>query len=127
PDIAGVDPSEHEILIGRDAHRTVAISARELAEYAHLLAGEVTERHTRNHHREAELFLRQHVRHAPSCVRLVAGLKDRDNRWSQSGARNTTRGHSRRDVAHRWRRLFHPIGLGFGFGWIDLEGRHVAA
>src|SRR5207244_2256870 len=39
PHVAGIHPSEQEILFRRHANRTVAVCARQLAEAAHLLAG----------------------------------------------------------------------------------------
>ena len=47
PHVAGVDPPEHQILIHRDADGAVAVGLRELAEHAHLLAGQVAERNRR--------------------------------------------------------------------------------
>ena len=60
--LADRHPAQHQVLVDGDPHGAVAVGAREIAEHAHLLAGQVTERHRDGGGDVAELLLRAHVR-----------------------------------------------------------------
>src|SRR5207244_11445786 len=113
-------------LFRRHANRTVALCARQLAEDAHLRAGEIAERDRRGGDDVSELLLRAHVRRAPPRVRFVTRLKQRHDRRHDARALHLLRADTRRNVTLRWRRVLDPAGLRLAGRWIDLEGRHLS-
>ena len=93
--VTGLHPSEHQVLIHRDADGAVAVGLREVPDHPHLRARHVAERHRGFDDRVAELLLRPHVRRAPARVILVAAVQHRDHHRHDARALDLARGDTR--------------------------------
>ena len=122
--LANRHPAQHQILIDGDTHGAVAVRLRQVAEHAHLLAGEVAQRHGHGGGDVAELLLRPDVRLPPVIELVVGGVQHRHDDRRDAGAVGRHRGDARRDGARRLRVRTRPGWCGFHLWRLDLEQPH---